>query len=171
MNPDLRVSRTQCGLFSSAESRFTPESCRLLLLRSSSLRWEGLESRAEAREVQPSSVIRQPDSLQTHKTTRIIRVVNQHIDKMMTWWWHQMKSQRIIKVITVRPEGSMKVKIHMATHPRVVEICKSGLNCRIDWLTHFLSSGLLNIYSFSNVQYTIIAILPCQRHQQCGSNL
>ena len=46
---DLRVSNVQCGLPSPAESRFTPESCRSLVLRSSSLRLEELELRTEAR--------------------------------------------------------------------------------------------------------------------------
>jgi len=46
---DLRVSSVQCGLPSPAESSFTPESCRSLVLRSSSLRLEELELRTEAR--------------------------------------------------------------------------------------------------------------------------
>ena len=33
------------------------------------------------------------------------------------------------------------------------------------------SGGLLNIYLFLNVSFTVIPILPCQRHQQCGSIL
>ena len=49
MNPDLRVSRTHCGLSSPTDSSFTPESCRLLLLRSSSLRLEDWELRTEDR--------------------------------------------------------------------------------------------------------------------------
>ena len=46
---DLRVSSVQCGLPSPAESSFTPESCRSLVLRSSSLRLQELELRTEAR--------------------------------------------------------------------------------------------------------------------------
>ena len=46
---DLRVSSVQCGLPSPAESSFTPESCRSLVLRSSSFRREELELRTEAR--------------------------------------------------------------------------------------------------------------------------
>ena len=46
---DLRVSSVQCGLLSPAESSLTPESCRSLLLRSSSLRPEEMELRTEAR--------------------------------------------------------------------------------------------------------------------------
>ena len=52
MVSDLRVSSRQFGLSSPAERSFTPESCRLFLLRSSSLRWEGLDFRAETREAQ-----------------------------------------------------------------------------------------------------------------------
>ena len=33
------------------------------------------------------------------------------------------------------------------------------------------SGGLLNIYLFLSVPFTVIPILPCQRHQQCGSIL
>lgn len=76
MNPNLRVFSLQCGLFSPRHSSFTPESLRLLLLRSRSLRLEGLEHRAEAREEQLSFVIRQPDSLQTHNN-----------NTQGTWWW------------------------------------------------------------------------------------
>ena len=49
---DLRVSSLQCGLSFRSDSSFTPESCRLFPLRSSSLRWEGLDFRAETREAQ-----------------------------------------------------------------------------------------------------------------------
>ena len=52
MVSDLRVSSRQFGLSSPEHSSFTPESCRLLSVRSSSLRWEGLDFRAEAREAQ-----------------------------------------------------------------------------------------------------------------------
>ena len=31
------------------------------------------------------------------------------------------------------------------------------------------SGGLLNICLFLSVSFTVIHILPCQRHQQCGS--
>ena len=53
---DLRVSSVQCGLPSPAESSFTPESCRKLVLRSSSLRLEEWELRTEARASQHLSV-------------------------------------------------------------------------------------------------------------------
>ena len=62
---DLRVSSVQCGLPSPAESSFTPESCRLLELRSSSLRLEELELRTEARASQHLSDRPQPMSLHT----------------------------------------------------------------------------------------------------------
>ena len=52
---DLRVSSVQCGLPSPAESSFTPESCRSLVLRSSFFRLEELELRTEARASQHSS--------------------------------------------------------------------------------------------------------------------
>uniref|UniRef100_A0A671W420 Uncharacterized protein n=1 Tax=Sparus aurata TaxID=8175 RepID=A0A671W420_SPAAU len=44
---------------------FTSESCRLFPLRSSSLRWEGLDFRAEAREAQLIS-----DKLQRHNLNK-----------------------------------------------------------------------------------------------------
>ena len=49
---DLRVSSLQFGLSSPTDSSFTSESCSLLWDRSSTLRWEGLDLRAEAREAQ-----------------------------------------------------------------------------------------------------------------------
>ena len=61
MVSDLRVSSLQCGLSRKSHSCFTPESCSLLSLRSSSLRWEGLDFRAEASETQLIS-----DKLQHH---------------------------------------------------------------------------------------------------------
>ena len=60
---DLRVSSVQCGLPSPAESSFTPESSRSLILRSSSLRLEELELRTEARASQHPSDRQQPLSL------------------------------------------------------------------------------------------------------------
>ena len=65
---DLRVSSVQCGLPSPAESSFTPESCRSLVLRSSSLRLEELALRTEARASQHLSDRRQPFSLHTKYT-------------------------------------------------------------------------------------------------------
>ncbi|KAF4084691.1 hypothetical protein AMELA_G00108890 [Ameiurus melas] len=50
------VSSVQCGFSSPAESSFTPESCSLLLLRSSSLSLEEFELRTEDRTLQLSSV-------------------------------------------------------------------------------------------------------------------
>ena len=58
---DLRVSSWQVGLCRKPHSSFTTESCSLLLPRSSSLRWEGFDLRAEAREEQLIS-----DSLHLH---------------------------------------------------------------------------------------------------------
>ena len=52
MNPYLSVSSLQFGLFSPAESCFTPESCRLLLLRSNSVRLQDWELRTEDRAAQ-----------------------------------------------------------------------------------------------------------------------
>ena len=60
----LRVSSLKCGLFKTSHSHFTPESCSSLKLSSSSLRWEGLNFRAEARERQLPSVRRQQINLQ-----------------------------------------------------------------------------------------------------------
>lgn len=51
---DLRLSSLQFGLFRKSLSGFTPESCRLFLRRSSSMR-EGLNFRAEARDSQLTS--------------------------------------------------------------------------------------------------------------------
>jgi len=55
MNPDLSDSSLQFGFFSPADTCFAPESCRLLLLRSSSVRHEDWELRAEDRAAHPSS--------------------------------------------------------------------------------------------------------------------
>jgi len=55
MNPDLSASSLQFGFFSPADTCFTPESCRSLLLRSSSVRLEDGELRAEDRAAHPSS--------------------------------------------------------------------------------------------------------------------
>ena len=52
MVSDLRVSSLQCGLSRKLHSSFTPESYRLLYLRCSTLRWEGLNIRAETRDAQ-----------------------------------------------------------------------------------------------------------------------
>lgn len=60
---DLSVSSLQCGVPSPAESIFNPESCKSLLLRSSSLKDEEFDLRAEAKVLQPASVIKQLDSL------------------------------------------------------------------------------------------------------------
>ncbi len=50
------VSSLQWGSFSPSENRFSPESSSLFSDRSSSLRCEGFDLRAEARAAQPSSV-------------------------------------------------------------------------------------------------------------------
>ncbi len=49
---DQRVSNVQFWLSRKSHSSFTPESCSLFPLSCSSLRWEGLDFRAEAREAQ-----------------------------------------------------------------------------------------------------------------------
>ena len=63
---DLRASSLQFGLFSPELSISTPESCSLLFLRSSSLRWEGSHFRAEATTSQSESEIPQLGNLQWH---------------------------------------------------------------------------------------------------------
>lgn len=62
--PDLRVSKVHCGLFSPAASSFSPELCRLLLLRSNSLILE--ELRTVARSSKLLSVRLHPLSLEIH---------------------------------------------------------------------------------------------------------
>lgn len=47
--PDLRLFSVQVGLLNPADRSFTPESCRSLLLRSSSSRLEDWELRTEHR--------------------------------------------------------------------------------------------------------------------------
>lgn len=59
----LSVCSLQCGFSSTVESSFTPESPGLFPLKSSSLKCEGLDVRADAREVQLFSVILQFDNL------------------------------------------------------------------------------------------------------------
>lgn len=66
---DLKVSSLQSGLCNPAESLVTPISCRLFLLRSSSLRWEGLDFSAETRESQLISVSPQLASLLLQNNT------------------------------------------------------------------------------------------------------
>lgn len=58
--PDLRTSSLQCGLAIPEESSFTPESFRLLLLRSRTLRFEILDRRTDARASQLLSPNLQP---------------------------------------------------------------------------------------------------------------
>lgn len=55
--------RRHCGSSRKEESVFTPESPGSLRFRFSSLRWEGLDVRDEARAAQPSSLILQLHSL------------------------------------------------------------------------------------------------------------
>uniref|UniRef100_A0A4W6FLM9 Uncharacterized protein n=1 Tax=Lates calcarifer TaxID=8187 RepID=A0A4W6FLM9_LATCA len=62
---DLKVSSVQSGLSTRSHSSFTSESCRLFPLRSRSLRWEGLDFRAETREEQLIS-----DKLQHHNLNK-----------------------------------------------------------------------------------------------------
>ena len=62
-NPNLRLSSLQSGRLSSADSSFTPESCRSLLFRSKSLRLEDWELRTEDRASQLLSDRLQPLSL------------------------------------------------------------------------------------------------------------
>lgn len=59
-SPDLRLSSLQLEFWSPSQSSFTPESCRLLLLRSSMVRLQDGELSADARAVQLFS-----DRLQT----------------------------------------------------------------------------------------------------------
>lgn len=60
----LSVSSLQFGFSSAAERCFTPESPILFSDRSRAFRCEEFDIRAEARAVQPSSVISQPSNLQ-----------------------------------------------------------------------------------------------------------
>lgn len=60
---DLIVSRGHFGLFNPADNSFTPESCRSLLLRSSSLSLKDLEMKTEHRASQLLLVMLQEDSL------------------------------------------------------------------------------------------------------------
>lgn len=46
LNPDLRVSRVQCGLSNAADMSFNPESSKSLLLRSSSVSLQDWEQTA-----------------------------------------------------------------------------------------------------------------------------
>ena len=64
---DLRLSSAQFWLSSPTDSSFTPESFRLLLLRSSNLRWDGLDFRAEATTSQWVSESPQLYSLSWHR--------------------------------------------------------------------------------------------------------
>ena len=57
------MSSLQFRSFHPVDNSFTPDSPGWLCRRSSSLRWKGLELRAEAREAQPLFVIKQPDNL------------------------------------------------------------------------------------------------------------
>ena len=79
INPDLRVSSSQCGLFSPDDSSFTPESCRSLLLRSNSLKLENWELRTEDRASQLLFDRLQSLSLKKTKKTYILFFV-----KLMT---------------------------------------------------------------------------------------
>ena len=60
---DLRISSLHCGFSSPTDRCFTPESCRLLLVSSSSLRLEDWELRTDARLSQLFSDRLQPLSL------------------------------------------------------------------------------------------------------------
>ncbi len=93
---DLRVSSLQFGFFTRSDS-FTAESCSLLRLTSSSLRWEGLDFRAEAREAQLISDKLQRNNL--NKKQMIERKIHLHknhknVEKKicycvsMKWRWH-----------------------------------------------------------------------------------
>ncbi len=42
-------------------------------------------------------------------TSLVLQVFGHKHINMLTWWWRYMKSQRIIRVITVPPEGNMNV--------------------------------------------------------------
>ncbi|CAL8399535.1 unnamed protein product, partial [Boreogadus saida] len=62
----------QCVLPSPAESGFTPESCRSLILRSSSLRLEEWELRTEAKASQHLSVTDYSHSAVTHNERKML---------------------------------------------------------------------------------------------------
>ncbi len=57
------ISSLQAGSFNASESRFSPDAPNLFSDRSSSLRCEGFDLRAEARAAQPSSVTSQSFNL------------------------------------------------------------------------------------------------------------
>ena len=78
---DLRLSSAQFWLSSPTDSSFTPESFRLLLPRSSPLRWEGLDFRAEATTSQWVSESPQPESLSwdRHYTNVLMKEENLYL--------------------------------------------------------------------------------------------
>ena len=81
---DLRDSSLQFGLSSPADSSFTPESCSMLWLRSSSLRWEGLDLSAETTTLHWTFESEQPESLPWHIYTKI-----QYSERglYINWWF------------------------------------------------------------------------------------
>lgn len=73
LNSDLTSSSPHCGLCSPTDKSFTPESCRSLLLRSSSFRLEDWELRIKDRGSQVLSERLQPFSLKEKKYILMIQ--------------------------------------------------------------------------------------------------
>lgn len=63
-------SRQTCGSSNTGNRRVTPESVRLLMLRSSSLRCDGLDFKADDNAEHPLAVILQSDRLQIVKANK-----------------------------------------------------------------------------------------------------
>lgn len=79
LNSDLRVSSVQCGLSSPADSRFSPASCRSLLLRSRSFRLEDWRLRTEDKALQLLADILQPLNLK--KDLQLVDSLFKHLYK------------------------------------------------------------------------------------------
>ena len=85
----LSISSSQCRYPSPAQSRFTPESSRSLLLRSSSLRGQFTDCRTEAKDEQDSPVSLQRASLGTERgrdRERILIFMHWRITTSMTFF-------------------------------------------------------------------------------------
>lgn len=78
---NLRVSSSQSEFCRKSQSSFTPESCSLLRLRFSTLRWDGLDLRAVASESQLSSDKLQCLILRKNKTLPL-----SYSDEMVVCW-------------------------------------------------------------------------------------
>ena len=90
---DLRISSLQCGLCSPTDSDFTPESCRSLLLRSSSLREDDWELRTEDRDSQLLSDRLQPLSLKKKKTSHTTEDISLCLIELTVVFWHTVSGQ------------------------------------------------------------------------------